>query len=72
MDCEICGYYYCYIAWIVAGRLGGLTVATVLEIFLWSRGVENLSVIYCHLWVIVLNILSVLYCSVENGPKKED
>ena len=59
MDCEICGYYYCYIAWIVAGRLGGLTVAIVFGIFLWSRGVENLSVV---LWytVFVLKILSVI------------
>ena len=59
MDCEICGYYYCYIAWIVAGRLVGLTVVIVFGIFLWSRGVENLSVV---LWytVFVLNILSVI------------
>ena len=39
-----------WIAWIVVGRFGSLTVAIVLEIILWSRGVENLSVIYCHLW----------------------
>ena len=69
---ESVGIIFGCIAWIVVCRFGGLTVAIVLEIFLWSRGVENLSVIYCHLWIIVLNILSVIYCSVENGPKKED
>ena len=56
----------------MASGFWGLDIVILCEQFLWSRGVENLSVIYCHLWVIVLNILSVLYCSVENGPKEED
>ena len=45
MDCEICGYYYCYIAWTVACGLLGLIVAVEGGKFLWSRGIETLSVV---------------------------
>ena len=56
---ESVGISFGCIAWIVVGRFGGLTVAIVFGIFLWSRGVENLSVV---LWytVFVLKILSVI------------
>ena len=72
---ESVGIIFCYILWIVAGRLWDLTVAVVLEIFLWSRGVENLSVILCYTVICVLLYcgisLSVLSCPVKNGFKKE-
>ena len=61
---ESVGIIFGCIAWIVVGRVGGLTVAILLELFLWSRGSVDIDcgTVITVICGVLLNILSVI-CS---------
>ena len=59
---ESVGIIFGCIAWIVVGRFGSLTVAILLELFLWSRGSvdSDCGIVITVICGVLLNILSVI------------